>query len=116
MTTVSLDCSSGRGRRAPVSLSGLVASCPVRSGSAPLSLPVLSAPALCVRKLATCTFDGGGRAVPCTSIYDPLENTSGTTCTFMLAWAGDNTALPTYTSTQTYDTKLPQLLDTIPIL
>ena len=116
MTTVSLDCSSGRGRRAPLSLSGLVVSCPVRSGSAPPSLPVLSAPVLCVRKSVTCNLDGGGRAVPCTLIYDPLENTSGMACTFMPAWAGDNIALPMYTSTQTYGTKPPQLPDTIRIL
>ena len=107
MTTVSLDCSSGRGRRAPLSLSGLVVSCPVRSGSAPPSLPVLSAPVLCVRKSVTCTIDGGGRAVPCTLIYDPLENTSGMMHILMLAGLGNNPALFHYTSTEPYSSQTP---------
>ena len=58
---------------------------------------------------------GGGRAVPYTLIYDPLEITSGTTCTFMPTRAGDNTALPNYTLTRTYGTELPQQLETTSI-
>ena len=101
MDTVNLDCSSGRGRRAPLSLSGLVVSCPVRF-LAPLPPCFVR---VCLLRAPICGMcdDGGGGAVPCTLIYDRLKSKIKYDMPRMSAWAGDNTTLPNYTSTRKYE-------------
>ena len=95
-----------RAPRSPVAVwSCRVVSCPVWF-RAPLP-PRFVRAVLCVRNSVTCTFDGGGRAVPCTLIYDPLENTSGTPHPFMLTGLGTITTIPHYTSTDPYGSQTP---------
>ena len=107
MTTVSLDCSSGRGRRAPLSLSGLVVSCPVRSGSAPPSpfppclrfFPARARNNRYERRRLT----RGARA----PVLRPLETTPGMRNFLMPAGLRDAPSLLHYISTRPYSRQPP---------
>ena len=107
MTTASLDCSSGRGRRAPLLLSGLVASCPVRSGSA---LPSPFPP--CLRVFPACARNNryerrrltrGARA----PVLRPLETTPGMRNFLIPAGLRDTPSLRHYISTEPYSRQPP---------
>ena len=105
MTTASLDCSSGRGRRAPLLLSGLVVSGPVWF-RAPSPFPP------CLRVFSACARNNryerrrltrGARA----PVLRPLETTPGMRKFLMPAGTRDAPSLLHYISTKPYSRQPP---------
>ena len=105
MTTVSPDCSSGRGRRAPLLPSGLVVSGPVWF-RAPSPFPP------CLRVFSACARNNryerrrltrGARA----PVLRPLETTPGMRDFLMPAGFRDTPSIHHYTSTEPYSRQPP---------
>ena len=106
MITVSPDCSWGRGRRAPLLLSGLVWSCLLRSGSAPP--PPFRLVCACFLRARNNRYERrrltrGARA----PVLRPLETTPGMRNFLMPAGLRDAPSLLHYISTKPYSRQPP---------